>query len=178
MHILDIAENSVAAEADKIEITILEDEKKDLLSVEISDNGKGMDKKQLERALNPFYTTRSTRRFGLGLPLLSEAAKAADGTITIASNVGKGTRVKAEFKHSHIDRQPIGDMTQTILALVIGNPEIDIIYTHKKNGCTYRLDTRKIKAQLKSMPINSPDGIRKLREDLKEINKKLTGGKK
>lgn len=178
LHILDIVENSVAAEADKIEITILEDEKKDLLSVEISDNGKGMDKKQLKRALDPFYTTKTTRRFGLGLPLLSEAAKAANGDFIITSTVGKGTRVKAEFKYSHIDRKPIGDMAQTIITLVMGNPEIDFIYTHKKNGHKYCFDTRKIKTQLKSAPINSPDGIKKLRGDLKEINKKLTGGKK
>lgn len=177
LHILDIVENSVAAEASKIEITILEDEEKDLLLIEIIDNGIGMDRKQLKEALDPFFTTKTTRRFGLGLPLLSEATKAANGKFSITSSVGRGTNVKAEFQYSHIDRKPLGDMAQTIITLVMGNPEIDFIYTHKKNGYNYCLDTRKIKTQLKSKSINSPDGIRKLKEDLKEIHKILTGGK-
>lgn len=167
MHILDIVENSVLAEADKIEITIMEDEKKDMLTIEIIDNGKGMDKNQLKLALDPFYTTKKTRRFGLGLSLLSEASKAANGHFRIASSIGRGTKVKAEFQHSHIDRKPLGDMAQTLLTLVLGNPDVDFVYKHVKNGHEFYFDTRKIKAQLKPKHINSPDGIRKLREDLK-----------
>jgi len=172
LHILDIVENSIAAEADKIEITILEDQNKDLLSVEISDNGKGMDKNQLNKALDPFYTTKTTRRFGLGLSLLSEAARSANGDFCITSSVGKGTKVKAEFQRSHIDRKPIGDMSQTLITLIMGNPQVDFVYTHKKNSHKYCFDTRKIKSQLKSNSLYSPEGIKKLREDLKQINKK------
>lgn len=178
LHILDITENSVAAKADKIEIKIVENEEKDFLSVEIKDNGVGMDKETIKKVLDPFFTTKKTRRFGLGLSLLSEAAKAANGDFSLISKKGKGTRVKAEFQYSHIDRQPLGDIGQTIMTLVMGNPEIDLIYRHKKNGHEYNLDISKIKTQLKDKYINSPDGIRMLRENLDEMKKILTGGKK
>ncbi|MQY61381.1 ATP-binding protein [bacterium] len=168
LHILDIAENSVAARADKIEIRILEDKKKDLLSVEIIDNGIGMDKETQKKSIDPFYTTKTVRRFGFGLSLLREAAKAANGHFSIQSKKGKGTRIKADFQYSHIDRKPLGDIGQTIITIVIGNPEIDLIYMHKKNNQKYSLDTRKIKAQLKEAPINFPAGIRMIREDLKK----------
>jgi len=171
LHILDIAENSVAARADKIEIRISEDKKKDLLSVEVIDNGIGMDEETRKKALNPFYTSKTVRRFGFGLPLLSEAAKAANGHFSIQSEKGEGTRIKADFQYSHIDRKPLGDIGQTIITIVIGNPEIDLIYMHKKNNQKYSLDTRKIKARLKEAPINSPAGIRMIREDLKKDTK-------
>jgi len=168
LHILDIAENSVAAKADKIEIRISEDKKKDFLSVEVIDNGTGMDKETQKKAVDSFYTSRTVRRFGFGLPLLSEAAKAANGHFSIESEKGEGTRIKADFQYSHIDRKPLGDMGQTIITLVIGNPEIDLIYVHKKNSDKYSFDTREIKAQLKGAPLNSPDGMRMIREDLKK----------
>ncbi len=168
LHILDIVENSVAAHADKIEIIISEDKKKDLLSVEVIDNGKGMDKKTVKKVLDPFYTTKTVRRFGLGLPLLSEAAKAANGRFSIKSKIEEGTKIKADFQYSHIDRQPLGNIGQTIITLVMGNPEIDLIYVHKRNNHKYSLDTRKIKAKLKEAPINSLAGIRMIREDLKK----------
>jgi len=171
LHILDIVENSVAASANKIEIRISEDKKKDLLSVEIIDNGTGMDKETQQKALNPFYTTKTVRRFGFGLSLLSEAAKAANGHFSIQSEKGEGTKVKADFQYSHIDRKPLGDIGQTIITLVIGNPEIDLVYVHKKNSHEYSLDTRKIKPQLKDAPINSPAGIRMIKEDLKKDTK-------
>lgn len=171
LHILDIVENSVAAEADTIEIRISEDEKKDLLSIEIIDNGKGMDEETVKKALDPFYTTRTVRRFGFGLPLLSEAAKAANGHMSIESKKGEGTRIKADFQYSHIDRQPLGDIGQTIVILIIGNPDIDLLYVHEKNNHTYSLDTKKIRAQLQDIPINSPDGIRMVKEALKLMDK-------
>ena len=171
LHILDIAENSVAAKADKIEIRITEDKKKDLLSVEVIDNGLGMGKETLKKALDPFYTSKTVRRFGFGLSLLSEAAKAANGHFSIQSKKGEGTRIKADFQHSHIDRQPMGDIGQSILTLIIGNPEIDFLFEHKRNDHTYCLDTRKIRTQLKGMPINSLAGIKIIRENLKKIQK-------
>jgi len=168
LHILDIVENSVAAQAGKIEIRITEDKKKDLISVEVIDNGIGMDKETVKKVLDPFYTSKTVRRFGLGLPLLSEAAKAANGRFSIKSKIKEGTKIKADFQYSHIDRQPLGDIGQTIITLVMGNPEIDLIYVHKRNNHKYSLDTRKIKAKLKEAPINSLAGIRMIREDLKK----------
>jgi hypothetical protein len=168
LHILDIVENSITANADTIEIRISEDEKKDLLSLEIIDNGTGMDEETVKKALDPFYTTRTVRRFGFGLPLLSEAARAANGHLSIKSKKGEGTKIKADFQYSHIDRQPLGDIGQTIIVIIIGNPEIDLLYVYKKNGRTYSLDTKKIRAQLQDIPINSPEGIRMIKEDLKK----------
>lgn len=171
LHILDIVENSVAAKAEKIEIRILEDLRKDLLVLEVIDNGIGMDKETAKKALDPFYTSKTVRRFGLGLPLLLEAAKTANGHLSIKSRIGGGTKIKAEFQYSHIDRKPLGDIGQTILTIIIGNPEIDLVYTHKKNSHKNRFDTRKIKAELKEKPINSPDGIRAIRKNLYRFQK-------
>ena len=171
LHILDIVENSVAANADTIEIRITEDTERDLLSVEVIDNGIGMDDETVRKVLDPFYTSKTVRRFGLGLPLLSEAAKAANGDLSITSKKGEGTKLRADFQYSHIDRRPLGDMAQTIFTLVMGNPETDFVYVHKKNGHTYKFDTRIIRAELGDIPINSLEGMRKIREYLKKIQK-------
>ena len=168
LHVLDIAENSIAAKADKIEIRILEDKKKDILSLEVIDNGIGMDKETLKKALDPFYTSKKVRRFGFGLSLLSEAAKAANGHFSITSRKGGGTKIRAEFQYSHIDRQPLGDIGQTLLTLIIGNPEIDLIFMYKRNAHTYSLDTRKIKTQLNGISINSLAGLKIIREELRK----------
>jgi anti-sigma regulatory factor (Ser/Thr protein kinase) len=166
LHILDIVENSVAAQANRIEIRLSEDKRKDLLSIEVIDNGIGMDEETQKRALDPFFTSKKVRRFGLGLSLLSESARAASGQLTIRSEKGKGTRIKAVFQHSHIDRRPLGNIGQTIITLVIGNPDIDFIYVHKKNGQRYVFDTGKVRSRLGDMPINSLDGMRMIKEEL------------
>jgi anti-sigma regulatory factor (Ser/Thr protein kinase) len=168
LHILDIVENSIEAKANKIEIIIVENKKKNLLSIKIIDNGLGMDKTTIRRAVNPFYTTKKVRRFGLGLSMLSNAAKTTNGTFSISSKKNKGTIVKAEFEHDHIDRQPLGDMKQTILTLVMGNPEINLFYTHKKNHHKYFFSTKKIKSMIDGNPINSPTGIKAIAEDFKK----------
>jgi hypothetical protein len=167
LHILDIVENSVAAQASKIEIRLSEDKKKDVLSIEMIDNGIGMDEETQKRALDPFFTSKKVRRIGLGLSLLSESAKAANGHLSIRSKKGKGTRIRADFQYSHIDRKPLGNIGQTIITLVIGNPDIDIIYVHKKDAHKYIFDTRKIRSQLKDIPINSLDGMRMIKEELR-----------
>lgn len=171
LHILDIVENSVAADADTIEIRITEDMEKDLMSLEIIDNGIGMDEETLKKVLDPFYTSKTVRRFGLGLPLLSESAKAANGRLVITSKKGEGTQIRADFQHSHIDRKPLGDISQTIITFIMGSPEINLVYIHTKNSETYRFETEKVKAELGDTAINSLEGIRKIREELKKIQK-------
>jgi anti-sigma regulatory factor (Ser/Thr protein kinase) len=168
LHILDIAENSVEAQAKTIEIRLEENRPKDLLILEIVDDGKGMDKKMQGRVLDPFVTTRKTRRVGLGLPLLAQAARAANGSLKVESRVGKGTRVRATFALSHIDRKPLGDIGQTIIVLIMGHPEIDIVYTHTVNHHEYRLDTREIRTQLDGIPIHSPEVITALKKNIGE----------
>lgn len=142
LHILDVAENSIEAGARNIEIGIAEDLKADRLTIEIRDDGRGMDEATLKRVLDPFYTTRKVRRVGLGLSFLQHAAQLAQGNLSIQSQVGQGTTVRATFQHSHIDRKPLGDMAKTLITLVIGHPEIRFRYAHQKNGQKGEIDTR------------------------------------
>ena len=144
LHILDVAENSISSEAKRIEIRINEDPDNDVLTIEIKDDGKGMDEPTRQKALDPFFTTRTTRRVGLGLPMLAQAAREAGGKIDLDSNPGHGTTVKATFGYSHPDCKPMGDIQQTILTLVMGHPDIDFLYEHAKNGSLYRFDTREL----------------------------------
>ena len=132
MHILDIVENSIAVSASKVEVTVIEDMKEDLLTVVIKDNGQGMSEERLEKALDPFFTTKTVRRVGLGLPLLAQAAGQSGGDIKIVSKVGQGTRVKATFQHSHPDRKPLGDIAETMKVLKACNPDVEFVYRYEK----------------------------------------------
>ena len=144
LHTLDVAENAIRAGAGKIEIGIFEDIEGNLLSIRIKDDGVGMDEETLEKALDPFFTTKRNRRIGLGLSMLAQAAKEAGGDIKLDSKIGKGTDVLATFRYDHLDRKPLGDMNETMATLIAGHPEVRFIYEHKKNGETvYKLDTRK-----------------------------------
>lgn len=145
LHILDIVENSIRAHAKKIEIKIIEEKKKDLLTIEIIDDGKGMDKKTLKNVLDPFFTTKNTRRVGLGLSLLAQSAEESGGSIKIESKPGQGTKVKAVFGYSHIDRKPLGDVNESLKVLIAANPDINFIYEYQKDNTNYYLDTKGIK---------------------------------
>ena len=147
MHILDIVENSIAAMAKRIEIRIDEDQEKDLVTIEIKDDGKGMDEQTAKKALDPFFTTRTTRKVGLGLSLLAQAAKDSEGMFDLSSESGKGTTVNATFRLSHPDCKPMGDIGQTIQVLVTSHPEIDFLYEHKNDNSTYRFDTREVRKE-------------------------------
>jgi nitrogen fixation/metabolism regulation signal transduction histidine kinase len=175
LHVLDIAENSSRAEASLIEITIVEDTFRDIFSMEIRDNGYGMDEPTLQKALDPFFTTKKVRRIGLGLPMLSQAANATGGRFSLESKPGKGTVVHAEFRHSHIDRQPLGDIAGSIVALIIGNPGINIVYTHHKNTRTYILDTREIREGLGEVPLNHREVLNLIRDNIREGIEELNG---
>ena len=134
LHILDIVENSIAASANRITIRIVEDTQKDSLSLEISDNGKGMDAEARKKALDPFFTTKTTRRVGLGLPLLAQAAREGGGTFEILSERGEGTTVKAAFQLSHPDRKPLGDIAETLQTILAGRPELDLHFEYQKDS--------------------------------------------
>jgi len=128
LHILDIAENSIAAAASRIEITIIEDWERDLLYVEIRDNGTGMDEETVQRALNPFYTSKPGKRVGLGIPLLAQAAREGGGSFDIESEPDGGTKLIATFVLSHPDRKPLGDVDGTVQMLQLTHPEIKLEY--------------------------------------------------
>lgn len=168
LHILDIAENSTRAHASLIEISVLEDLATDVLSFEIRDNGTGMDGNTLQKAMDPFYSTKKVRRVGLGLPMLAQATKNAGGRFEIESAPDSGTRVYAAFRHSHIDRQPLGDIPGVISTLILGNPEVDFLFTHTRNGKAYVLDTREIRRELGDIPLNHLEVIGAIRENVRQ----------
>jgi len=145
LYILDIVENSIRALARTINIRIEENIEKDWLILEIKDNGKGMDKVNIKKALDPFFTTKATGRVGLGLPFLKQAAIETGGKLEISSEVGKKTKVRATFRYSHPDRKPLGDIKETLLTLAAGCPKVDFVYEHKRGQTIYRWDNKGIK---------------------------------
>ena len=159
LHILDIAENSITAGAKNIEIKVLEDTKKDIIRIEIIDDGKGMTEEQIQKVTDPFFTSRTTRKVGLGLSLLNQAAKMANGTMNIKSTVGKGTDVNATFQLGHIDRQPLGNIAETIITLIAGYPETNIKYMHQRDDQKFVFDTVEIKDRLQGIAINSTSAL-------------------
>ena len=143
-HVLDISENSVAADATEVSVEISEDVPGNILSMVIEDNGRGMPPEFLERATDPFTTTRTTRRVGMGLPFLKQSAELCGGKFVIESEIGKGTRTEAAFAYDCVDRPPLGDMPATIMALFMGHPEINWTYVHKVNGNEFSLSTKEL----------------------------------
>ncbi|HJC74617.1 MAG TPA: ATP-binding protein [Candidatus Mediterraneibacter faecavium] len=148
LNILDVAENSVRAKAALIEITVSVNTKEDTLTVVIKDDGCGMTADQVKRAQDPFFTTRTTRIVGLGLPFFKQAAESTGGTFSINSEKGIGTIVKAVFILSHIDRMPLGDISSTIHTLVVFNEQIDFKYTYEYDDKSFTLDTREMREML------------------------------
>lgn len=173
MHILDIAENSVEAGAKRVAITVEEDTKKDLLTMEIRDDGKGMDEKMLEMVKDPFFTTKSVRNVGLGLPFLKQAADECEGRFSVSSEKGKGTTITVSFRLGHIDRKPLGDMGATIMVLIAGNPHVDFTFGYNKDDYHYLFDTGEIREELAGIPINSPEILKIIRDDIDRGLKKL-----
>ena len=173
LHILDIAENSINAGAKNIEIGIDENIKKDLLTVNISDDGIGMDAEMKEKVTDPFVTSRTTRRVGLGLPLLKLAAEIANGKLRIESVKGKGTKITATFQLSHIDRKPIGKVSDTILTLVAGNPEVNIKFRHKRNGYEFDFCSLEFYEKKRSEGLSSTEIIMMVKKHLNEYSSKI-----
>jgi len=161
LHILDIVENATRAGATLVEIDILKDTGKDIFKIVILDNGRGMDRDMLKKVRDPFVTTRTTRRIGLGLPLLEQAAQEAGGALSIKSEPGGGTKVSVVFQANNIDRKPLGDIGSTLIMLIAGNPDVDFIYNSDFDGKKIALDTREIKAELEgTLSISDPAVLR------------------
>lgn len=166
LNILDIAENSTAAGATLVEITVEERPEADLLTITIRDNGRGMDEAFQKAVLDPFTTTRKERKLGLGIPFFKDAAEQAGGSFNLKSTLGKGTTVTAVFRYNHIDRMPLGDMPATIQTLVQCHPQLDFIYTHSYNGRAHRLDTREIRPLIQGLSFAHPEVALWIREHL------------
>jgi len=166
LHIIDIAENSVNANADTIKISVSENLHSDRLSFSVSDNGAGMDDEMLAKVVDPFTTTRTTRKVGLGIPLLKAAAESCNGGLTITSTRGKGTKISCWFQRSHIDRMPLGDIVNTFIILLVGYPSIHWIFRYEFNDEMFEFDDEYFKNELGDLPLSEPSILRFLREHL------------
>jgi anti-sigma regulatory factor (Ser/Thr protein kinase) len=175
LHVIDIIENGLNAGATRIELSIKEDTKQNLLQIEIEDNGRGIPAELISRVMDPFYTTRTTRRVGLGLSLFREASKRCGGVFKIRSKEGEGTFVHATFQRDHLDLAPLGDMAKSLQGLILGNPEVDFSYIHQVDGKLFQFSTQALKQELDDLPINHPkvvqyigdfirDGLAELRQ--------------
>ena len=168
LHLMDIAENSVAAEAKTITVEIEEDSKKDRLKLIVEDDGRGMDDDLLARVVDPFVTSRTTRKVGLGIPLLKAAAEACNGYMRITSAVGKGTRLEVEFQRSHIDRMPLGDVAGTMLELIVAWPQVHWVLRYCANASVFEFDDAPIKQELGDVSMTEPTILTYLRESLQD----------
>ena len=168
LHILDIVQNSISAGATLITIEVDENVTDDLLVITVGDNGRGMDKEMLKKVTDPFVTTRTTRKVGLGLPLFKQSAVQSGGDLHIESEVGKGTILKATFRYFNIDRPPLGNIANAVMILVSSNPCLDFLFTYRYNNNIYSFDTKEIKAVLDDVKINNPKIIKYLTEMIDE----------
>jgi sensor histidine kinase YesM len=176
LHVLDVVENGITAGADCIRIEVDEARNKDQLKIVIRDNGRGMPVEKLKNIDDPFITSRTTRRVGLGLSLLAAAARRCEGTVRIDSEPGQGTEVEATFRYHHIDRAPLGDMAATVGTLIIGNPGTDFIYAHRIDGKDFFLDTREIRKEMQDGSLSDPIVIYHLTESIRSSLQELASG--
>ncbi|MGI6661520.1 MAG: sensor histidine kinase [Bacillota bacterium] len=147
LHLLDLLQNSAHAGARNITVSVIEDQEADLLQIAVSDDGKGMNSSEQARVLDPFYTSSNSKKVGLGLPLVAQAAAMAGGSVSIDSNESGGTQVSVSYKLSHPDRQPLGDISATLVSFVAGNPLIDVVLEYKGPEGVFHLDTRQIRTE-------------------------------
>ena len=172
LNVLDIAKNSVKANATLIGISLVEEGNK--LTLTITDNGCGMKPEVVETVVNPFYTTRTTRKVGMGVPLLILAAEQTGGNVTVSSRHEEaypndhGTVVTAVFYTDHIDFTPIGDLVSTMETLIMGSPEIDFTFVHDRHGQVVELDTRQLREVLGDVPLDSFEVIQWIGDFLRE----------
>jgi K+-sensing histidine kinase KdpD len=176
MNVLDVAQNSVRANASLIQLSVAADEEADTLTIVIEDDGCGMSEEQITHVEDPFFTTRTTRKVGLGVPFFKLAAQASGGDFSIHSELGKGTVVKAVFGLRHIDRMPLGDINGVVHTLITFNTHIDFLYTYKFNDKSFTLDTREFREILGGVPLDTPEVSHYIEEYLNENKLETDGG--
>ncbi len=168
LHILDIAENSVDAGATKVEITITENTEADRFMLKVVDDGRGMDPDLLRKIEDPFFTMKEGKRWGLGIPFLAQAAGQCGGELVVESEKGRGTAVTAEFQLSHIDRQPLGDVASSVVAMVCGHPDVDFSLHYERDGARYSFGTEGLRKELQGVPLNLPEVLNLIRDDIND----------
>ena len=174
LNVLDIAQNSISAKASLIEIEVSQRSEEKELLIGIYDNGKGMTKEQVQSVIDPFFTTRTTRKVGLGIPLFKMAAEMTGGSLEIESEVGVGTKVRATFKTDHVDFTPVGDLTSTVVILITMNLQTDFVYKRSLDEKQFTVDTRQLKEILGDVPMNEPSIVSWLTDYIKENTNQLT----
>jgi len=172
LHILDLAENAISAGATRIAIAVNENERRDLLTVRVTDDGRGMTEGELERALDPFFTTKR-KRTGLGLALLAQTAGLSGGNVVIDSAPMRGTKVTARFRYGHVDRPPLTKMAETMMMLVFGHPEIDFRYRHRRNGRVFGFASLRFFEQPGAGPAWAPERIESVQKALRAGLKRI-----
>lgn len=165
LHILDLSMNSVRANCKELKVEIEENSSKDSIVIKIDDDGDGMEKEFLEKVIDPFTTTRTTRKVGLGIPLMKANAEACEGDLEISSETGVGTKLSAKFKLSHIDRPIMGDIASVMCMLYCSHPEINVVFKYRVNSNEFSLSSKEINQELEGLPINTPE-VRLMIEDI------------
>jgi hypothetical protein len=176
LHILDIAKNSTRALAKLVNISVCADTKENTLTISVADNGKGMSKELLNSVIDPFATTRKTRKVGLGIPLFRQAALHTEGSFNIESEEGVGTKTTAVFTLDHIDRVPMGDLPGTITVLIGGDPEVDFTLYYKVDDREYEFDTRPVREIMEGIPLSEPEILAYIEGMLAENLENINGG--
>ena len=176
LNVMDVAQNSVRAEASVVRITVTESDKDDRLTIEIADNGCGMTQEQVQQVIDPFFTTRTTRKVGLGVPLFKLSAEQTGGSFDIQSEKGKGTVTTAAYVKSHVDMTPLGDINSTVKILIQCNPDIDFVYTCTTDNGSFTLDTRELREVLGDVSLDTPDVLEWIADYLEENTKSIYGG--
>ena len=178
LHILDVCQNSIKANSTLIKIIISEDLGANLFTIIIEDDGCGMNQKTLSQVADPFYTTRTTRKVGLGISLFKMAAEQTGGKLNISSEINEGTIVKAVFEHDHIDRAPLGSIEETLAILILNEAEIDIYYEHVYENTRYIFSTREVRKVLDGIPFTDYNVImwvkNNIKEGIRELHKEET----
>ena len=176
LNVMDVAQNSVRAEATLVRITVTESDKDDRLVIEIADNGCGMTQEQVQQVIDPFFTTRTTRKVGLGVPLFKLSAEQTGGSFDIQSEKGVGTTTTASYVKSHVDMTPLGDINSTVKILIQCNPQIDFVYTCTTDNGSFTLDTRELREVLGDVSLDTPDVLVWIGDYLEENTKNIYGG--
>jgi len=172
-HIVDVVQNSVTAGADRVEIVIEASVRKDRIQLKICDNGRGMDTDTVRRVQDPFYTTKSGKKVGLGIPLMKETALHCDGAFELTSRLDKGTRIRAEYRLTHIDTPPMGPVDETIFQLIVATPEVNMVFVWMTDAGRFAVSTHEIREQIGEMSLTHPAVLSFLRNYLRENIQKL-----
>lgn len=176
LNVMDVAQNSVRAQADLVRISVEESDREDFLRITIADDGCGMTEEQVQQVIDPFFTTRTTRKVGLGVPLFKLSAEQTGGSFDIRSQKGVGTTTTATYVKSHVDMTPLGDINSTVSILIRCNPDIDFVFTHSFDNGSFTLDTRELREVLEGVSLDTPDVVEWIEQFLEEQTENICGG--